>query len=80
MCLRDPALIGWNRAGGYAEYVAVPEQCLLPVPDDIDDSLAPLLLDTIGTSAHGVRFAAPLVPPDDAGRCWSSAPGRSGSA
>jgi propanol-preferring alcohol dehydrogenase len=58
-------LVGWNRPGGYAEYLAVPETCLLQVPDDIDDDLAPLLLDTIGTAAHGIRFVQPLVPPAD---------------
>lgn len=67
MCLEISSLIGWNRPGGYAEYVAVPENCLLPVPDDIEDSLAPLLLDTIGTSAHAVRFAGRIVPPSEAG-------------
>ena len=45
MCLEVSSLIGWNRPGGYAEYVPVPENCLLQVPDDIEDSLAPLLLD-----------------------------------
>ena len=63
MCQTESVLIGWNRPGGYAEYLAVPDQCLLPVPDDIDDDLAPLLLDTIGTSAHAIRFVAPLAPP-----------------
>lgn len=67
MCLDQSSLIGWNRPGGYAQYLPVPENCLLPVPDDIEDSLAPLLLDTIGTSAHAVRFAGRLVPPADAG-------------
>lgn len=57
-CLTVSSLIGWNRDGGYAEYVAVPESCLLPVPDDIPAELAPLLLDTIGTSAHALREAA----------------------
>lgn len=66
LCLTDSVLMGWNRDGGYAERVAVPQQCLLPVPDDIDDDLAPLLLDTIGTAAHGLRTVAPLVPPEDA--------------
>lgn len=54
-------LVGWQRPGGYAERVAVPPQCLLEVPDDIPDRLAPLLLDTVGTSAHGVRLAARVV-------------------
>jgi threonine dehydrogenase-like Zn-dependent dehydrogenase len=67
MCLEISSLIGWNRPGGYAEYLPVPENCLLPVPDDIKDSLAPLLLDTIGTSAHAVRFVARVVPPQEAG-------------
>lgn len=66
LCLTESVLVGWNRDGGYAQAVAVPEQCLLPVPDDIDDDLAPLLLDTIGTAAHGLRTIAPLVPPEDA--------------
>jgi threonine dehydrogenase-like Zn-dependent dehydrogenase len=67
MCLEVSSLIGWNRPGGYSEYLAVPENCLLPVPDDIEDSLAPLLLDTIGTSGHAVRFVSRVVPPQDAG-------------
>ena len=67
MCLTISILIGWNRPGGYAECLPVPENCLLPVPDDIEDSLAPLLLDTIGTSAHAVRFVSRVVPPQEAG-------------
>jgi threonine dehydrogenase-like Zn-dependent dehydrogenase len=67
MCLEISSLIGWNRPGGYAEYLPVPENCLLPVPDDIEDSLAPLLLDTIGTSAHAVRFVSRVVPSDESG-------------
>ena len=61
-CERESTLIGWNRDGGYGEALAVPEQCLLPVPDDIDDNLAPLLLDTIGTAAHALRLVRPLLP------------------
>ncbi len=61
LCLTESVLLGWNRDGGYAEALAVPEQCLMPVPDDIDDDLAPLLLDTIGTAAHGLRTVRPLL-------------------
>jgi threonine dehydrogenase-like Zn-dependent dehydrogenase len=67
MCLNESVLVGWNRPGGYAEYLTVPERCLLPVPDDIEDDVAPLLLDTIGTAAHGIRFVRSLVPPSDTG-------------
>ena len=63
LCLTESTLIGWNRPGGYAEYLAVPEQCLLAVPDDIDDTLAPLLLDTASTSAHGIRLAGAVMAP-----------------
>ena len=61
LCRHVPELIGWQRPGGYAEYLAVPEQCLLPVPDDIPTHLAPLLLDTIGTAAHGIRLCSKIV-------------------
>ena len=64
MCLTESVLVGWNRPGGYAEYLTVPQQCLLEVPDDIEDDIAALLLDTIGTAAHGIRFVKPLVPPE----------------
>jgi threonine dehydrogenase-like Zn-dependent dehydrogenase len=62
LCLAGSELVGWNRPGGYAQWVPVPEQCLWPVPDDIPDDLAPLLLDTIGTSGHGIRMARPIAP------------------
>jgi len=61
LCERATELVGWQRDGGYAEFVVIPEQCALRVPDDIDDVLAPLLLDTIGTPAHGIRLARKLV-------------------
>ena len=64
LCLTESVLLGWNRDGGYAQALAVPEPCLMPVPDDISDDLAPLLLDTIGTAAHGLRTVQPLVPAD----------------
>lgn len=57
LCEKGKELVGWQRDGGYAEAVRVPERCLLPLPDDVPDHLAPLLLDTIGTTAHGVRLA-----------------------
>ena len=61
LCDNSRDLVGWQRPGGYAERVAVPERCLLPIPDDVPDHLAPLLLDTIGTTAHGLRLAGRIV-------------------
>jgi threonine dehydrogenase-like Zn-dependent dehydrogenase len=66
VCRNATDLMGWQRDGGYAEALAVPEQCLLPVPDDIPDRLAPLLLDAIGTTAHGLRLAQRIVPRGEA--------------
>ena len=62
LCDNATQLMGWQRDGGYAEALAVPQQCLMPVPDDVPTHLAPLLLDTIGTAAHGVRLSQQLVP------------------
>ena len=62
LCENATDLVGWQRAGGYAEALAVPDQCLMPVPDDVPTHLAPLLLDTIGTAAHGIRLSQALVP------------------
>lgn len=65
LCRESRELVGWQRPGGYAERLAVPERCLLRVPDDVPDQLAPILLDTIGTTAHGVKLARRIV---DGGR------------
>ncbi len=61
VCLQSPDLIGWQRPGGYAEFLVVPERCLLPLPEDIPTTLAALLLDTVGTVAHAVRLAKRVV-------------------
>jgi L-iditol 2-dehydrogenase len=66
ICRNATDLMGWQRDGGYAQAMSVPQQCLLPVPDDIPDRLAPLLLDAIGTTAHGVRLARRIVPRGEA--------------
>lgn len=61
LCRESRVLLGWQRPGGYAERVVVPERCLLRLPDDVPDRLAPLLLDTVGTTAHGMRLASRVV-------------------
>lgn len=66
LCFTAP-LIGWNRDGAYAEYAAVPEKCLIPVPDDIPDDLACMMLDAVATPAHGIDLAE-MVLPDRKGR------------
>jgi threonine dehydrogenase-like Zn-dependent dehydrogenase len=48
--------VGFNRPGGYAQYVTVPASSLIPLPSDISDAEGVLLLDTIGTSAYGIQY------------------------
>jgi threonine dehydrogenase-like Zn-dependent dehydrogenase len=59
-CADFGRLIGWQRDGGFADHVDVPAQNLIPIPDDISDDLAVLVLDTVGTSANALRQAAAL--------------------
>lgn len=56
-CLELTELIGWQRDGGFAQYVDVPARCLIEVPDDVPLDVAVLGLDTVGTAAHGLRLA-----------------------
>ena len=61
VCRNSTDLMGWQRPGGFAEALNVPARSLLVIPDDIPLDLAPLLLDTIGTAAHGIRLAKRVV-------------------
>jgi threonine dehydrogenase-like Zn-dependent dehydrogenase len=56
-CQHIEGLVGWQRNGGYAEYVKVPCRNVIPIPDDLTDTDGVLLLDTIGTAAHAIRLA-----------------------
>jgi threonine dehydrogenase-like Zn-dependent dehydrogenase len=50
-------LVGWQSAGGYAQYLTVPAANLIPLPDDLSDAEGVVLLDTIGTAANGIQKA-----------------------
>ncbi|WP_251551103.1 alcohol dehydrogenase catalytic domain-containing protein [Neobacillus muris] len=65
-CQNISGLIGWQKDGGYAEYVRVPESNVIPIPEDISDTDGVLLLDTIGTAAHGIRLALRRNPSETA--------------
>jgi threonine dehydrogenase-like Zn-dependent dehydrogenase len=56
-CQHIDGLVGWQRNGGYAEYVKVLARNVIPIPDDLTDTDGVLLLDTIGTAAHAIRLA-----------------------
>ena len=48
--------VGFNRPGGYAQYLTAPASCLIPLPEDISDSEGILILDTIGTATYGIKY------------------------
>lgn len=53
---RRRALLGLNRAGGFAEQVAVPASCLHPIPDDLSWERA-ALIEPLANAAHAWRRA-----------------------
>jgi len=55
-CQNRAGLIGHSMDGGYAEYVAVRENVLIPLDDALSYEQGVLLLDTIGTTHHGLRL------------------------
>lgn len=59
LCVNRRGLLGWTRPwhGGYAEYMAVPARCIVPINPQIGLDTAVLLLDTIGTAWHALRIA-----------------------
>lgn len=61
-CYNLEGLMGWQFDGGFAEYMDVPVQCVVPVPDDIPSDIAVLALDTFGTAAHALRLGERTQP------------------
>ena len=59
---RNGAGIGHSRDGGFAEYVAVSEFSLVPVPDDVDLAAAALLACPMGVALQGLQQAAQVHP------------------
>ncbi|MDP9351755.1 MAG: alcohol dehydrogenase catalytic domain-containing protein [Chloroflexota bacterium] len=62
-CLRKEAMLGFNRDGGFAEYITVPERCFLPIDSRLNADDAVMLLDVTGTAMHAVRRAGCLESP-----------------
>ena len=53
--------VGFNRPGGYAQYITVPASSLIPLPPDISDAEGVLILDTIGTATYGVKYGIRML-------------------
>ncbi len=57
----DSRSIGMNVDGGYSSHVVAPVQCLIPLPDALDDATA-AVMQTLGTGYHVVMNRARLEP------------------
>jgi D-arabinose 1-dehydrogenase-like Zn-dependent alcohol dehydrogenase len=62
LCSSRRGFFGFDRDGGFAEYVLVPEANLVPVPQAVSFEEAAILGDAVATSWHAVRTQADLKP------------------
>jgi len=62
LCLHRQGFFGFDRDGGFAEYVAVPEANLIPIPEAVPFEEAAILSDAVATSWHAVRTQANVLP------------------
>lgn len=56
LCEDSKGLIGWQRDGGYATYIIVPENVAIELDASIELDTGVLLLDLVGTPFHGIRL------------------------
>jgi len=68
----DLECIGFERDGGFAEFLLVPEACCTPIPDDISFEAGSLLVDMLGTPFRGVKRAR--LTPGDRVAIWGAGP------
>lgn len=62
LCLAPGAWMGFTHPGGFQEFLAVPIEFLLPIPDRIPDRLAPALTCAMGTAYRAVVARAGTRP------------------
>lgn len=55
-CL-DVQMLGKNRHGGFAEYVVVPASNAIPIPDNVPDEIAAIMMCSTSTALHALRKA-----------------------
>jgi propanol-preferring alcohol dehydrogenase len=63
LCEKGPRL-GLGHDGSFAEYIAVPARCCIPVPDGIKDAEAAVSTDAIMTSHHAIVRRAQITKDD----------------
>ncbi len=65
LCLNFGGFVGVQINGGYAEYIKVPVNNLLPLPDGISFKDATVINDAVATPVHIMRQRAHAKPNDD---------------
>jgi threonine dehydrogenase-like Zn-dependent dehydrogenase len=63
---------GYNWDGGFAEYLLIPEDNCMPLPDDISTETGALMVDVLGTAYRGVKRANMM--PGDQVAIWGAGP------
>jgi 2-desacetyl-2-hydroxyethyl bacteriochlorophyllide A dehydrogenase len=53
-CMNMGPLLGFNRSGGFADYVSVPSKNVFRIPDNLDLTQAALLPDAVITPYHAI--------------------------
>jgi threonine 3-dehydrogenase len=59
---RNTIGVGVNRPGAFADYIAIPESNVVPIPEDIDDEIA-AIFDPFGNAVH-TALSFPCVGED----------------
>ncbi len=69
---RELRVIGFDRDGGYADYMLVPEACCTPLPDWMTFEQGALMVDMMGTPYRALRRAR--VTTGDTVGIWGAGP------
>ncbi len=64
LCEKFAGYVGVHRDGGFADYVCLPAENFLPIPDGLDDEAAAIAADAVNTNWHCMRERARINPHD----------------
>jgi alcohol dehydrogenase, propanol-preferring len=64
LCENFRGFVGVHRDGGFAEYVCLPVQNFLPIPDHLSYEAAAIATDAVNTNWHCMRERAKINPHD----------------
>ena len=64
LCENFAGFVGGDRDGGFAEYVCLPAENFLPIPEGLSDEAAAVAADAVNTNWHCMRERAKIDPHD----------------